>query len=682
MRPITLTLIIHDHQPVGNFDGVIARACGDAYEPFLSFLERHPRFRLALHTSGPLLEWLARERRDMLARMRALIARGQVEPWGGAFYEPVLSGIPEIDRVGQIRRMSDWIEDEFGSRPRGMWLAERVWEPAFAGTLAHAGIACTAVDDAHFLAAGLEPDQLWGPYLTEDQGRSIRVLPIQRELRYRMPFEAPERTIEWLANAADGGEHRLAVLGDDGEKFGVWPGTHALCWEQGWLDRLAEALEREPWIELATPAEAIERHAPLGLTYLPTASYHEMQEWSLPLEAQARYHVAERALIPVAGDLSRDLLRGGHWREFQTRYPESNRMQKRALRASRRLHALNETIPGWREAREHLWRAQCNDAYWHGVFGGLYLPMLREAIYRELIAVERWLAPDHVHVERGDFDLDGSEDALIETPAWAAWIGLRGGALWAFDDRRARRNWGDTLARRTEAYHAALAGAKVGGSEGETIHAAIRVKEPGLIELAKRADETPRDSFQERWRPSPSETDAAPRSYASERFRMLGAAPREVTLIVDESQAPALTKRYAADADGNLAVELRLDSNRARTGALDVVLNLGVHVPDAPDRFVLVNGAPVTPANFATRAAHDAVRSFALVDAYEAARLDIAIDREARLTREPIETVSLSEGGAERIFQGLEARFTFDVALAAGAPWIVRFTLRPGVEAA
>lgn len=26
------------------------------------------------------------------------------------------------------------------------------------------------------------------------------------------------------------------------------------------------------------------------------------------------------------------------------------------------------------EARKFIFKAQCNDAYWHGIFGGVYLP--------------------------------------------------------------------------------------------------------------------------------------------------------------------------------------------------------------------------------------------------------------------------------------------------------------------
>src|SRR4029077_8208498 len=37
-------------------------------------------------------------------------------------------------------------------------------------------------------------------------------------------------------------------------------------------------------------------------------------------------------------------------------------------------------------ARQALYRGQCNCPYWHGAFGGIYLPHLRNAIYNQLIA--------------------------------------------------------------------------------------------------------------------------------------------------------------------------------------------------------------------------------------------------------------------------------------------------------
>jgi hypothetical protein len=675
--PVTLTLIVHDHQPVGNFDGVFQRAYDEAYAPFLEFLERRPALRLAMHHSGPLLQWIALHEPAYLPRLRALVDRGQVELWGGGFFEPVLPSIPEADRRGQIRAMADWLELELGRRPQGLWLTERVWEPALPSSLAAARVAYTAVDDAHFIAAGLERDALWGYYLTEDQGRSVAVLPIHRELRYLVPFAEPGETVALLGRVAEGGEGRIAVLGDDGEKFGIWPGTHALCYERGWLERFGDALAANPWIELRTPAEAVSHHAPRGLIYLPSAAYHEMEEWALPPAAQVRYQRAAERLAAEFGDGARDLLRGGLWRNFQARYPEANRLHKRMLLASHRLwDRLAEEDVSWREARTRLWRAQCNCPYWHGVFGGLYLPHLRAALYRELIAVETWLAPPAPAIEAADFDLDGVPDARLETPRWAAWTSARGGRLWAYDDRVTLWNYGDTLARRAEAYHARLQGAAgQAAGEGRSIHEAVTVKEPGLDSLAAQIDAHGRDSFLDRWSEGATHHDWAD-------TLMTAASDDGVTYHAAEGGAPALTKRYAVGADGELEVHYTLASSRARLGVLTVTLNLGVHVPEAPDRWVEVEGARAEPPHFAARASHPGVMRSAYVDAWAGRRLDVWTDRKATLERAPIETVSLSESGAERVFQGVEARHAFAVALEPGRPWQVRVRLAAGAAAA
>ncbi|HKQ57869.1 MAG TPA: alpha-amylase/4-alpha-glucanotransferase domain-containing protein [Candidatus Eisenbacteria bacterium] len=674
MRPVTLTLIVHDHQPVGNFDGVFQAAYADAYAPFLAFLEAHPAVRIALHHSGPLLQWLALHQMDYLRRVRALADRGQVELWGGGFFEPILPAIPEVDRRGQIRTMADWLELELGRRPRGLWLAERVWEPGLASSLAAAGASYTAVDDAHFLAAGFERDDLWGYFLTEDQGRAIAVFPIHRDLRYLIPFGEPEQIVERLARVAEGGEGRIAVLGDDGEKFGVWPGTHARCYDQGWLERFADALAAQPWIELRTPAEALAHHPPRGLAYLPSASYHEMEEWSLPPAAQERQHRAVEILTPAFGDAARDLVRGGHWRNFAARYPEANRLHKRALYASHRLwEKPQEDDQRWREARTRLWRSQCNCPYWHGVFGGLYLPHLRSALYRDLIAVETYLGPAAPRIVRADLDLDGIPDALLETPRWAAWVSLRGGRLWAFDDRIALWNYGDTLARRPEAYHKKLREAEQGAAEGRSIHDAVRVKEPGLAALAANLDLHGRDSFVDRW----SEGDRT-HVWAETVFEAGEASAAAFTCSAREGEAPALTKRYAVAGDGMLEVDHTLSSDRSRLGRLIVELNLGLHVPQADDRWVEIEGERADPPHFAAVAKHAAVSRVAFIDAWAERRLDLWVDRKASLERAPIETVSLSEAGAERVFQGVEVRFAIPVALESGKSLRVRFRLAPG----
>src|SRR2546422_9178916 len=83
----------------------------------------------------------------------------------------------------------------------------------------------------------------------------------------------------------------------------------------------------------------------------------------------------EEELGPKHLAASASFVRGGHWHHFLVKYPESNRMHKTMLALS----TLSRRRGDPPEARRAIGRAQCNDAYWHGVFGGLYLPHLRTA---------------------------------------------------------------------------------------------------------------------------------------------------------------------------------------------------------------------------------------------------------------------------------------------------------------
>src|SRR5579885_2187271 len=112
-----LVLLLHAHQPCGNFGQVFEKSYEQCYLPFLELLERHPAIHVGLHYSGPLLEWMEENRPDYFALIRQLARRGQVEMVGGGFYEPILIAIPPEDQQEQIARLANYIEHHFGQRP-------------------------------------------------------------------------------------------------------------------------------------------------------------------------------------------------------------------------------------------------------------------------------------------------------------------------------------------------------------------------------------------------------------------------------------------------------------------------------------------------------------------------------------------------------------------------------------
>ncbi len=97
-HPLRLVLVFHNHQPVGNFDGVCEQAYEDSYKPFLDVFEQYPALPIALHTSGSLMEWLVARHPEYVERLAVLASAGRIEIVGGAFYEPILTMISTADR--------------------------------------------------------------------------------------------------------------------------------------------------------------------------------------------------------------------------------------------------------------------------------------------------------------------------------------------------------------------------------------------------------------------------------------------------------------------------------------------------------------------------------------------------------------------------------------------------------
>jgi 4-alpha-glucanotransferase len=502
--PVALLFGVHAHQPAGNFASVIDHAHERCYGPFLRTLADYPAFRFALHASGPLLDDLARRHPDDIALLRTMVGRGQVELFGGGDAEPVLASIPHRDRLRQLNALSGKLDATLGARPRGAWLTERVWESSVVPALAEAGIRYVTVDDYHFLCTGLAPSDLGTHRTTEEDGRRIDVFPIAEALRYRIPFAPAAEAVAYLESLAGGQGRHAAIYFDDIEKLGIWPKTYEWVYERGWL---REFVERVLASSLVAPERFDAWHAGErsgGIVYLPTTSYIEMNEWTLPPVAAGEYEALVRTEKSAGRyEARKGFLRGGIWRNFLSRYPESNWMHKRMLGASARLDAL----PGARgDARlvDLLHRAQANDAYWHGLFGGLYLPHLRRGVWSSLLALETALdaiAPRPA-LERADLDDDGCVEAFLRSPKLQAVVRLDGSAaIREFSSYALAQNFGDTLRRHAEHYHEKAAqGAAHEAAGGGIASAHDRVAFKHDIEPEDVvADPVPRDMLRDAW---------------------------------------------------------------------------------------------------------------------------------------------------------------------------------------
>ncbi|MDR0521081.1 MAG: DUF1926 domain-containing protein [Planctomycetaceae bacterium] len=470
MNAVRFIFAVHNHQPVGNFNHVLEEAFQKSYRPFLDVFENYPALKLALHTSGSLIEWLAEEHGDYLDRLAELVQQHRVEIIGGPFFEPILAMLPSRDRIGQIRMYSDWLKKRLGANIAGLWIPERVWEQNYVRDLADAGMKYTLLDDSHLRFAGVKPDALYRHYLTEDDGRTINVLPGSEKLRYLIPFGKVEDVIAHFREVAEQYPNALLVHGDDGEKFGSWPETCRHVYEEKWLHQFFDALsENSDWLVTTVPGEVIANVPPLGKVYIPDGSYREMTEWVLEPDQQIAMEELRQNLdspanfgsTPHMPLLIKQFLRGGFWRNFKVRYPESDEMYCRMMSVSERLNkAVQE---GWNSAeielaRESLYRSQCNCGYWHGAFGGIYLPHLRNAVYRELIHADNMIdnAVDRCGLESqtADFNFDGKNEVRLSNSVFNVLIvPHRGGMMYEWDIKPIKHNLLATITRKPEAYH-------------------------------------------------------------------------------------------------------------------------------------------------------------------------------------------------------------------------------------
>ena len=681
-----LALLIHAHQPCGNFDRVMGEAYENAYLPFLEHLEKYPGVHLGLHYSGPLLTWIEQHRPEYFVRLKKLAHSGQVELVGGGFYEPILVSIPPEDQFEQLTRLAAYLEKHFEQRPIGAWLAERVWEPQLPVALAEAHVAYTLVDDMHFLAAGFEPEELFGPYIAEDRGKSVWLYPGQKALRYLVPFGKVEDVISYLRDAASVHPEGVAAMGDDMEKFGVWPGTHDHCYKDGWLADFFAALEKNSdWLNVCTPAEYLASHSPLGRADLPTASYTEMMEWVLPTRVRQRYQAVLKEFTARPEVLS--FLRGGSWRGFFRKYPESNLLHKKMLRVSARLAAVPgrhgnpkpvTALEGFSEARDLLLRAQCNDAYWHGIFGGIYAPHLRTDPWRNLIraeAIADRLTPGALvpRVELLDYDADGANELLFTSPECQMLLKPSDGAtVAALDFRPAAATLVNSILRRPEAYHARLREAATKPVEGAvaSIHEQTRVKEPGL-ERFLRYDRWPRHAFRVLiFDPARTHADYETlelhedSGFAGGIFAIKNSAALHAELFRADSlllhgktEAPApkllLIKRFSlapAPSGFEVACEITLKLKECveKPVAVGIESIINLLAPTEPDRFF---ETPSGPANLRFSGVLPAP-ILRMEDGWQGIRVAAHAPACEEFWVAPIETVSESEEGFERVYQG------------------------------
>ncbi len=396
---------VHLHQPTDNFDSVIEKAVNECYGPFFELLSKYPEFKFAFHSSGWIFEKIKNEYRDVFDNIK----KCSIEFFTGGFYEPILVSIPSADRITQIKKLNKFLKENFNALPKGLWLTERVWDDEIISDLIKCGIKYAIVDDYHFLASGYK--KINGYYYTGMQEK-IALFPISKALRYAIPFKKVDEAVKLLTNNL--------VMFDDIEKFGLWPGTNEWVYKKGWLREFIEkSISKTQYFD-----EYYKNNNSISYAFIENLSYEEMTEWCLDAED----------IVKLKEDKKRCksfFVKGSIWKRFLYKYPESNYLHKRMLEGKK---------------NESYYKLQTNDVYWHGIFGGIYLPNLRDNAYKYLIEC------DNLENEIKDINFDGLEEGkyVFEN---SIFVFNNKGELIEFDDLEKKYNFCNLVSRKKEFYH-------------------------------------------------------------------------------------------------------------------------------------------------------------------------------------------------------------------------------------
>ncbi|MFX1390806.1 MAG: alpha-amylase/4-alpha-glucanotransferase domain-containing protein [Promethearchaeota archaeon] len=486
-KTINLPIIFHFHQPVDNFDHVIEDVYRKSYKPLIDNIFKFEDIKFTLHFSGNLLEWVLKKKPDFIKKIKEMAKRGQIEIIGGGYYEPIFAIIPYRDKIAQIKKLSMLIKEEFGLDVKGAWLSERVWEPNYPSFLNDAGLKYVIVDDNHFRSTGITEKETFYTYITEDEGKTLRIFPINEELRYLTPWKPTYMSIDYLKKAADLEGDRCVLFISDAEKMGVWGTTHQICYIDGhghqegddgkpFIPAFFEQILNNPWIKSLTLSEYLHNYPARSLIYLPTASYDKMEEWVLPTEIRKSFKAIRKSLKDDNKE-TYQFLRGGFWRYFLVKYPESNNMHKKMIYVRNKLISIEEKLLDVQndqlisvilkkvnDAWDEIYKSQCNDCYWHGLFGGVYLQFLRFSVYTHLINAEKIIdeinlllnpkLKSYIYITPIDFNKDSRTEYLIESDDLNVYLNPSdGGTVFELDFKPKSYNLLNTLTRWPEAYH-------------------------------------------------------------------------------------------------------------------------------------------------------------------------------------------------------------------------------------
>lgn len=455
MNPTQIIIGSVHAPPIGLLKEEMETLYQSYYRPLLKVLYAHPAIKLVAYFSGSLLEWIEEEHSEFIDVMVEMVKRRQMEILGGGYYAPVFSLIPKPDRIGQIELLTTYLRRNFGRRPRGCWITEQIWEPVLPSSFKSAGMDYVFLDEYHFWKAGFEERDFFTPCITEDQGKTMVVFPVNHEVRNNFWSMSPDEIIRLIESVPKEREDQVISLFHH-IHYDAEDGTLDPTEVESHLERVLgriQALVKEGQVETVLPYRYLRKAQRRSRGYFPATSFDEMQAYG-SISALERYLRRKGTITSGVGRTG--YYYGSIFRQNLGRYSEVNLMYSKM----QYIQSLTSQIRGdkYRKlaAREELWHGQSHLPFWHGERGGVYFNNYRKEVYSALIKSENLTRERGIFapsIASFDFDMDGLEEYLFQGNQMNAYVHRIGGMVFELDYLPVPWNYLDTMGRYPEVYH-------------------------------------------------------------------------------------------------------------------------------------------------------------------------------------------------------------------------------------
>jgi len=431
MGSIYVSFVVNTVSVCSDNTDILDKSFHSLYKPLFKFLYSHPSFPVSLSLSGPIIQYFKRRKNELIAIMRELVDRNQIELLGGGYYEPLLPLLYSVDRNGQIDLLTAEIRHTFGKRPRGMTLFQDCWDSSLVNNIHTCGLEYILLDNLIVQ----ESNRCFLPLYMSDLGKDIDIFLTYNNLLPDSETLAEEFlwNVEKTVLKVEKKDHHLQLENDRIVVFTLNQEQVVSLLESKWFEALSEYISNNPEsrIKLTTPnlyrQHAIKTKIP---AYIPVGISATINSIIMEEKGESKQRFPSTIY------------------DFMYNYKASFKLYNRMMYLCMLVNQYKNDKIRKKTAREKIWQAQNGISY----IGSSNIPLensiYRQQAYKYLNEADKILRGDGKFEESVtcfDYDNNGINEYVCRMDQYFAYISLEGGSVPELDVIKNSSNYADNL---------------------------------------------------------------------------------------------------------------------------------------------------------------------------------------------------------------------------------------------